>query len=402
MTITPTDGYAVIQSEATDPGPYRAYHNRFAGTPVPTKPSEWIERAAEVLRILAEDTCLCEEKTKDPFAQVALLKSSGLLKVLGPTKYGGGDAGWDVAYKVIREVAKGDGSLGMLLGYHLLWSWTSAVVGTDEQNDRTQRLIIENNYFIGGAVNPRDQDLTVADAGSHINFTGFRNVNTSGIISDLTVLEGVYEGTEQYVFALTPTKKSSTSRVHDSEHVSSHLTESRSVKIDVQVPWTDALGWDPKTKIPIASILTIPYATLLLPIIQVVFSNFYIGIALGSLSFASAYAAKDHTPRHPTARSVTSRSRDPYILQRYGCLLAHLRAAEALADQAGEKINDIYANHSAKRDISGEEREDVAELAASAEDVATDTAIRVTSGVFEGTGGKVAVGKAGLDRHWRL
>jgi hypothetical protein len=44
-----------------------------------------------------------------PKSQVSLLKSSGLLKVLGPVKYGGGGQTWDVGYKVIREVAKGDG-----------------------------------------------------------------------------------------------------------------------------------------------------------------------------------------------------------------------------------------------------------------------------------------------------
>lgn len=38
----------------------------------------------------------------------------------------------------------------MLLGYHLLWSWTANVVGTDEQRDRAQENIIKNNYFIGG------------------------------------------------------------------------------------------------------------------------------------------------------------------------------------------------------------------------------------------------------------
>jgi hypothetical protein len=38
----------------------------------------------------------------------------------------------------------------MLLGYHLLWSWTANVVGTDEQKERMQKNIIENNYFIGG------------------------------------------------------------------------------------------------------------------------------------------------------------------------------------------------------------------------------------------------------------
>ena len=38
----------------------------------------------------------------------------------------------------------------MLLGYHLLWSTTARIVGTKEQQERTERLILENNYFIGG------------------------------------------------------------------------------------------------------------------------------------------------------------------------------------------------------------------------------------------------------------
>ena len=79
-----------------------------------------------------------------------MLKSSGLLKVLGPVAYGGGGQSWEVGYKVIREVAKGDGSIGMLLGYHILWSTTANLVGTDEQKERIQKLIIENNYFVGG------------------------------------------------------------------------------------------------------------------------------------------------------------------------------------------------------------------------------------------------------------
>jgi len=103
-----------------------------------------------VAEIFAADAAARDIESKTPRAEVALLKSSGLLKVLGPKKFRGGGQNWEVGYKVIREVAKGDGSLGMLLGYHLLWSTTANVVGTDEQKERIQKLIIENNYFVGG------------------------------------------------------------------------------------------------------------------------------------------------------------------------------------------------------------------------------------------------------------
>ena len=134
----------------TDPAIYDEHHQIFANQKLPQDEAAWIERAAAVSRILASDVAQRDIEQKIPFAEVALLKSSGLLKILGPKQYGGGGQPWNVGYRAIREVAKGDGSLGMLLGYHLLWSTTANVVGSDEQRDRWQKIIIENNYFIGG------------------------------------------------------------------------------------------------------------------------------------------------------------------------------------------------------------------------------------------------------------
>ena len=192
MAITDgTNGNSDDLHPRTDPAIYDEYYKAFRESPLPSGPDAWIQRAAQVSAILAKDAATREKENKSPFAEVALLKPAGLTKVLGPQRYGGGGQGWDVAYKVIREVAKADGSLGQLIGYHLLWSWTSAVVGTDEQNERTQQLIIENNYFVGGAVNPRDNDQRITDDGDHIVFNGFKHFNTGGVVSDLTVLEGV-------------------------------------------------------------------------------------------------------------------------------------------------------------------------------------------------------------------
>lgn len=68
----------------------------------------------------------------------------------------------------------------MLLGYHLLWSTTANVVGTDEQQESVQEVIIRNNFFVGGAVNPRDNDLKITDDGDEIVFHGSKNFNTGG------------------------------------------------------------------------------------------------------------------------------------------------------------------------------------------------------------------------------
>lgn len=154
----------------------------------------------------------------------------------------------------------------MLLGYHLLWSTTANVAGTDEQADRFQKLILENNYILGGAVNPRDSDLKVTDAGDKIVFSGVKYFNTGGVISDLTVLEGVLEGTNDHIFAIVDTRQPGIKFAYNWDNIGLRLTESGGVTIDnVATSWSNALGWDAQKKRPISGVSDIPFASLLLP-----------------------------------------------------------------------------------------------------------------------------------------
>lgn len=99
-------------SNGSDKSPnekYDSHHRRFASAGLPTDEAGWLSRAADVAAIFAIDAAQRDIDNISPFPEVALLKSSNLTKVMGPRQYGGGGQGWDVAYKVIREVAKGDG-----------------------------------------------------------------------------------------------------------------------------------------------------------------------------------------------------------------------------------------------------------------------------------------------------
>ena len=420
----------------TDPSVYSTHHTRFASAGLPTDQASWIQRAREVASILAQDAPQRDIANQAPFAEVSLLKSSGLLKVLGPTKYGGGGETWETGYKVIREVAKGDGSLGMLLGYHLLWSTTANVVGTDEQADSIQQALLTNNYFVGGAVNPRDSDLKITSSGDgDIIFNGAKNFNTGGVVSDLTVLEGVLEGTTDHIFTLVKTQQAGIQFAHNWDSIGLRLTESGSVRItDVRAPWSDALGWDPTTQRPIQEILGIPFASLLLPTIQLVFSNFYLGIAQGALEQAAAYT-KQYTRAWPFGGDNKEKATEEwYILERYGAFRAHLDAADALADWAGKGVAEVYERagqhgstittaaktatngtsnghsngasngHStppSRAALTPAQRGELAVLVASVKVVTTDTALSVTSGVFETLGARATGKKYGFDRFWR-
>ncbi|KAF7591631.1 hypothetical protein BBP40_001270 [Aspergillus hancockii] len=353
---------------SSDPSIYQTHHDAFAAEGQPTTTAGWLERARKVSDILAPDASARSKEQKTPRAEVALLKSSGLLKLLGDVKYGGGGENWETGYKVIREVAAGDGSIGMLLGYHLLWSVTARI----------------------------------APSGNGLVFNGFKNFNTGGVVSDLTVLEGVYEDTEGHIFAIIPTDQPGIVFSHNWNNIGLRLTESGSVKIDnVPISWEDALGWSEETKAPIPEVLQVPFASLLLPTIQLVFSNFYIGIAHGALRTAKHYTLAQ-TRAWPFAHDPKSNPTDEhYVLARYGKFLASLRAADALADRAGKEIADAFNEHGAKKDVSARRRGEVAEWVASVKVVATHTSLEVTSGVFEVTGARSTADKYGFDRFWK-
>lgn len=92
--------------ESSDPAVYQEYETKWS---LPKDEAGWIQRAKDVAKVLGQDAAAREKANKSPKAEVALLKHSGLLKALGPAKYGGGAQPWSVGYRLIREVAKGDG-----------------------------------------------------------------------------------------------------------------------------------------------------------------------------------------------------------------------------------------------------------------------------------------------------
>ena len=114
-------------------------------------------------------------------------------------------------------------------------------------------------------------------------------------------------------------------------------------------------------------------------------------------------------PHIPVSNGKESQNKEKpqdefYILSTYGNFLAHLRAATTLADRAGLELDALYANHGdreSRAKVTAIERGEVAEWVASVKVVATDTGLRVTSGVFEVTGAKSTARKVGLDRFWR-
>ncbi|MEV0081304.1 acyl-CoA dehydrogenase family protein [Saccharopolyspora sp. NPDC050642] len=360
----------------------------------PTTAVGWIERASEVAAILAEDALDRDRANRTPYVEVGLLKDAGLVTLLGPREHGGGGQTWETAYRVVREVAKGDGSIGQLLGYHYLWAWAARLIGTPEQIAAVEELYTANDYFFGGAVNPRDDDLVIADEGDTLVFRGKKSFSTGGKVSDLTVLEGVLEGTGKHIFAIVPSAQDGISYGDDWDNLGQRLTESGSVVVDdVRVPWASAAGYVDKEFRPLT------YNTLNVPVIQLVFANFYLGIAQAALQAGVSYTAQRTRPWPYGGDNKESATEEFYILDAFGDLQAKLWAAEALIDKAGAELSELL--HAERESLTEEQRGRVAVLIAAAKQRIIDTGLEIGTRVFEVTGARATASSVGLDIYWR-
>lgn len=198
---------------------------RWRHTPKPTTPAGWLARAREVAIILALDAVARDAASQPPHAEVQLLKDAGLVTLLGPREHGGGGATWATSYGVTAAVARADGSVAHLLGNHYSWFWSAQILGTAAQTGGWARAFTERGWYLGGAVNPRDGDMVAREEAGGLVFSGEKFFSTGGVVSDVTVLEGVLQdGEGTHVFAFVETTHPGISFKGDWDVIGQRLT----------------------------------------------------------------------------------------------------------------------------------------------------------------------------------
>jgi alkylation response protein AidB-like acyl-CoA dehydrogenase len=361
--------------------------------PVPHDAASWIQRADEVAAILAVDALERDRAAEIATHEVRLLKDAGLTTILGPTQFGGGSQSWQTALQIIQVVSAADASVGQLLGYHLLWAWAVRLVGTDDQIAAVEQLYTSENLFFGGAVNPRDSDLNIEDAGDHLVYTGQKSFSTGARVSDLVVLEGTLPD-GAHVFAIVPTAQDGIEFLGNWDNLGQRLSESGGIKITgVEVDWAGAAGYVNKEFQPLV------YNTLNVPLIQQIFTAIYLGIAEGALRTAGTYT-RDRSRAWPYSTDPKdSASAEAHVLETYGDLRARLWAAQALAKSVDEEISLIL--HADREALTAGQRGLIAVRVAASKQVASTIALEVTNKIFEVTGARATSNAVGLDIYWR-
>lgn len=332
------------------------------------------------------------------------LRDSGLLSLLVPTEYGGWGADWPTTLEAIREIAKVDGSLGHLFGYHTGSAPMIELFGSAEQKERLYTQLAQNDWWTGNASSENNSHVLdwkvsatpTGDGGYLLNGTkhfcsGAKGSNllfVFGVIQEESPLKGAI------IAAAIPTDREGVHINDDWNAIGMRQTDSGSTEFhNAKVYPNEVLG------APNAFILAFMGAkrgSLWTPMVQLIFSTVYLGIAHGALEAAREYTRTQTRPWTPAG--VKKATDDPYVVRTYGEFAIALQGADAAAREAGRLLQQIWEKGDA---LTPQERGELMVKVAGVKALSTQVALDVTSRIFEVIGSRGTHPRFGFDRFWR-
>ncbi|GAB1515838.1 acyl-CoA dehydrogenase family protein [Actinophytocola sp. KF-1] len=350
---------------------------------------KWREAADKLVDTLRADAAQRDLAGAEPTREVTLLKESGLLTLLIPADLGGAGESWLTANAVTRMVSAADPNVGHLLGYHYLQLWRGELFERPDLVTRLQRETVTGNHFWAGVSNPLDAalELTPVDGGFVVN--GRKTFATGAAVADRLVVSATRTDDGEKLTFVLDARADGIRYLGDWDNIGQRLTASGGVEFtDVFLPADDVLGPQPENQSPRLSLAALGF--------QLFLTQIYVGIAEGALIEAADYTR--HRGRPWFLSGVDSAAADPHVLAGYGELVAQVRAAGALTDDAARALGGAFDRGPG---LTEEERGEAAVTISAAKVVATRVVNETTSKVFEFVGARGTASRYAFDRFWR-
>ncbi|MGJ8515976.1 acyl-CoA dehydrogenase family protein [Carnimonas bestiolae] len=330
-----------------------------------------------------------EQRQVLPWAQLAELKESGLTTAVIPPSRGGLGLRWPAIGKVVREIAAGDGSVGAVLGYHLMQLFHLRREPLERWHALEQR-IAEQRLWLAGVVNPRDDDVVASREGDHWVLNGRKNFCTGNGFADLLTLSVTREEDGASGAVLIPADREGVTRLHNWEAIGLERSESGSVVLDNVEISAEELVLDSDS--PGGNFA----AAVKGPVNQSLFVNFYTGYTQGAI-FATKRFVHEYA-RAWLRSSADTASDDILNRARFGEMWVEFQASVALADSALEKVQTLLA---AGESFSRAQRGEAAAAVATAKAHVARKGLTICSEAFELMSARATASRYGLDRYWR-
>lgn len=321
-------------------------------------------------------------------AERALIRESGLLRLSIPSDLGGVGASWSETLLVVRRLAAVDGSLAHVFGFHHLLLATVRLFGAERQWRAAYTEAADGGVFWGNALNPLDKRTRITPREGGYAIDGTKSFCSGASDADRLVVSALDDEQRLVIAAVSAGLAGIT--IHDDwDAFGQRQTDSGTVTFaGVRVSPEELL----RTPGPLGSV----FASLRPCLAQLILVNVYLGIGEGALGQAAKYTREQARPW--VSSGVAAATQDPYVLRRYGELWVGLEGARALADQAGQVLDEAWTQGDA---LTAEGRGTAALAIATAKVAATRAGLDAAGGMFEVTGARATAAAAGMDRFWR-
>ena len=360
-----------------------------------TASSDALASAADLARALAENAAVRDARGGTAKAERDLIRRSGLLTMSTPREHGGLGAGWADTQRAVRILARADGSLAHLFGFHHLLLATVRLFGHRAQSTRAYEEAARDAHFWGNALNPLDPRTSLtpdaADPTTHV-LRGTKSFCSGASDSDRLIISALRASDQKLVIAAIPTTRAGVRIADDWDAFGQRQTDSGTVDFDdVRIADDELL----RTPGPLGS----TFASLRPCIAQLVLANVYLGLAEGAFADARATARAAQKPRSSSSAAAgTTAATDPYTLRDAGELFVALEGARALTDRAGDALDAAWRRGD---ELTTRERGETAVAIATAKASTTRVGLDVATRAFDLMGARATTRKAAFDRYWR-
>ncbi|KAF1044556.1 acyl-CoA dehydrogenase family protein [Xylophilus sp.] len=349
----------------------------------------YLQKAAELRERFARDAVDRDKAGGQPLDQLALLKESGLLKLTIPGEYGGDGQPWSKALRIVREFAKVDGSLAHLYGYHTGAQHAAYLRGNGRQAAELYAASVRGNWFWSNNDNSRANTLKGRREGDHWILNGHKPFTSGSHIADHVTITWLDEDSGKTMAGAIPSTRAGWKSLNDWDAFGQRQTGSGTCTYE-NVRVEAAEVYQPEASEAEAFRTLIPFTQ------QSVLLNVFIGSAQGALQAARDYTVNQSRPW--VHSGVDRHIDDPWVKRVYGDMYTKTLAATMLADEALAVFDRVWSR---SRALTFDERGKAAVRLAAANAFAGNTALEVTSRIFEVMGARSTSNSLGLDRFWR-
>lgn len=353
----------------------------------PVDAADPVAVAARDLRLALDVDAVARDRAGGrPIEAIRLLKASGLPFAAIPAAYGGAGAPWISVLRAVREIARTDGSVAHLFGYHHLPLHVVQSVGTEAQRSDWLTASAREAWLWANSGNVMSPTSHGRREGRGWVVDGFRPFSSGSHVADRIMIS--WEAGLERLTAIVPADRDGLVVEDDWNGIGQTQTGSGRLSFRSVHVW-------PEEILPFGEGLT-PFQSLTSLLQQAVLANVFVGSAQGALSEGRAYTVGKSRPWVYSGHA--RHSDDAFVQERYGALYARTLAAAELADKAARSLDAAYAKGAA---LTAEERGQVAIELAAANAYGGEVGLAATSGVFEAMGARSATRANGFDCFWR-